>query len=237
MRIRSLESLDLELAWRHLLFRMRRFIDVPDRLPFEVLDRTSEGSPTLEQEHHLRPIELVVASKASGVFRPFVRMSPVDLLLYQALVDALASDLEQALGPRERILAYRQDLSGNDDPFFGSPSWTDFMTSVRTELQPTTPPPSPFAPRSTATNTHVLTTDISSFFVYIDVDELERRLLVVTNRTDVARDLGTFLRALQQLGVRGLPQGVPASSPLGNFYLRDLDSTLSSPDRSPALGG
>lgn len=226
VRVRSLASLDVELAWRHLLHRARRAADVPDRLPFEVLDRITDSSPSLATEHHLRPVHLVMATKASGVFRPFVRMSAVDRLLYQALVDALARDIEQALGPRDRIFAYRQDLSGADDPFENSPTWRDFMASVRARLDfDTRVPFSPFA-RTQQAQGYVLTTDVASFFIYIDVDELERRLLAVSDHTDVVRDLGTFLQGLQQLGVRGLPQGVPSSSPLGNFYLHELDQAL-----------
>lgn len=229
MRIRSLDTLDLELAWQHLLFRTRRFIDVPDRLPFEVLDRTSDGLPRLEREHHLRPVHLVMATKASGVFRPFVRMSPIDLLLYQALVDALAPDLEDALGRRDRVFAYRQNLDREDDPFGGTPSWTDFMASVRSALKGPVSP-NPFLAFLAEPSGYALTADVSNFFVYIDIDELERRLLAATSQPAVVRDLGEFLRALQQLGVRGLPQGVPPSSPLGNFYLHDLDEELRSAD-------
>ncbi len=192
---------------------MRRFIDVPDRLPFEVIDRLTNGSPHLSHAHHLRPVMTVMATKRSGTVRPFVRLSPVDLLLYQALVDAISPDLENALGSRERVFAYRLDTTGSDDPFAGSPTWDDFMTSVRQILD---------ADRYT----HVLTGDIASYFVYVDTDELERRLLAVCSNEGAVRDLGDLLRAWQQLGAHGLPQGVPPSSPLGNFYLAPLDRML-----------
>src|SRR4051812_34460867 len=106
---------------------MRRFNDVPDRLPYEVLERISDGHPELEREHHLRPALLVMATKGSVTVRPFVRLSPVDLLLYQALVDALAPDIEHALGDRTRVLAYRQNVAGHENPYEGSPTWTAFM--------------------------------------------------------------------------------------------------------------
>ncbi len=192
---------------------MRRFIDVPDRLPFEVIDRLTSGSPRQLPDPHLRPVMTVMATKGSGTVRPFVRLSPRDLLLYQALVDAIAPDLEEALGSRERVFAYRLDTSGADDPFAGSPQWDDFMTSVRNTLK-------------AGKFTHVLTGDVASYFVYVDVDELERRLLAVCSNDAAVRDLGELLRTWQYLGVRGLPQGVPPSSPLGNFYLSPLDRML-----------
>jgi hypothetical protein len=62
----------------------------------------------------------------------------------------------------------------------------------------------------------------------VDIDELERLLLEVSSRALVVRDLCALLRAWVGLGVRGLPQGVPPSGPLGNLYLRPLDETLAS---------
>lgn len=224
MRVRSLEELDLDLAWRRVLWRMRRFIDVPDRLPYEVLDRVSAGSPRLEPEHHLAELQLVMATKGSGTARPFTRVNPTDLLLYQALVDALAPAIEASLGPRDRVFAFRQDLTGNENPYFNSPTWSDFMSSVRARLAASTPA-SPFARRGRSA-LYALTADITSYFVYIDIDELERRLLAVSDRPIVVRDLGDLLRTWRQLGVRGLPQGLPPSSALGNLYLSRLDGVL-----------
>lgn len=105
VQLRSLDMLDLPLAWRRLLFRVRRFIDVPDRLPFEILDRLTEHRLSLRADHHLRPVHTVMATKGSGTVRPFARLSPLDLLLYQALVDALAPDIEAALGRHDRVFA------------------------------------------------------------------------------------------------------------------------------------
>jgi hypothetical protein len=215
VEIRSIETLDLPLAWRRILFRIRRFIDVPDRLPFEVLDRLTSGSPQLGADHHLRPITTVMATKGSGTVRPFVRISPSDLLLYQALVDAVAIDLEAALGSPSKVFAYRLDTTGAEDPFANTPKWSDFITSVREEL-------------ATGQHTHALSGDIASYFVYIDIDELERRLLEACSDTTAVRDLGDLLRGFRQLGIRGLPQGVPPSSPLGNFYLSSLDRAFES---------
>lgn len=72
----------------------------------------------------------------------------------------------------------------------------------------------------------MLTTDVSGYFMHIDVDELERSLLAHDSPTDVVRDLGDLLRNWRLLGIRGLPQGVRASSPLANFYLTPLDALL-----------
>jgi hypothetical protein len=213
MQLRSLDRLDFDLAWRRVLFRMRRFIDVPDRLPYEVVNRVTNGSPRLDHDHYLRPINLVMATKGSGTVRPFVRLSPIDMLLYQALVDALAPEIEAALGHRDRVFAFRLNLEGAENAFQGSPSWTDFMGAVRDRLEE-------------EQRAYVLTIDVANFFIHVDTDELERRLLEVGGRSDVVRDLGQVLRGWRQFGVRGLPQGVPPSSALGNLYLSKLDRAL-----------
>src|SRR5439155_11160335 len=208
-----LDRLDFDLAWRRVLLRMRRFIDVPDRLPYEVVERVTDGSPRLDSVHYLRPIYLVMATKGSGTVRPFVRLSPIDMVLYQALVDALGPEMEDALGRRDSVFAFRLHLDGADNPFQGTPSWTDFMGAVRDRLEE-------------KQRAYVLSIDVANFFLHVDIEELERRLLEVGGPSDVVRDLGQVLRGWRQFGVRGLPQGVPPSSPLGNVYLSKLDRAL-----------
>ena len=114
MRIRSFDQLDLRLAWQRVLnCAQGGSLDLPDRLPFEVMARLyGEAGPPLRHEHHLAPVTLVMSSKKSGTTRPFVRLDPVDVLLYQALVDALAEDIERSLPSRDKVFAYRQALDG-----------------------------------------------------------------------------------------------------------------------------
>ncbi len=207
------------MAWRRLLFRMRRVIDVQRRLPFEVVDRLFEGSPTVSRDHHLGAVITVMGTKGSGTVRPFARVPSYDLLLYQALLDAVAPDLEAALGARNRVFGYRLAPANAEDPFADSPKSGDFISSVRAALK-------------SGRYSHALTGDITSYFVYVDVDELERSLLAVCSNSDAVRDLGALLRGWQRLGIRGLPQGLPPSSPLGNFYLAGLDAMLESESAS-----
>lgn len=154
-----------------------------------------------------------MSTKGTGTARPFVRVDPVDLTLYQALVDALAPTIENALGDHGSVFAYRQNLDGDADPFRGSPVWSDFMLSVRRVLEGDW---YPFA----------LTADIASYFVYIEIAELERLLLGYGGSPPVVDDLMTLLNTWRGMGVQGLPQALPPSSPLGNFYLVKLDELL-----------
>src|SRR2546422_1235085 len=136
MRLRSRDELDTSKSWRRVLHWARRRMDVPDRLPFEVAERLYAGGPTLDEEHHVQPLTLVMATKGSGTVRPFVRLPVIDMFLYQALVDALAPAIEGALGPRDRIYAYRQTVDDTqDDQFSGGPRWTDFNSAARARLE------------------------------------------------------------------------------------------------------
>jgi hypothetical protein len=129
------------------------------------------------------------------------------------LVDQLASTIEHSLGPREKVFAYRQTTGNEPNAYAGSPGWADFMASVRETLQ-------------ADSARYALTADITNFFLYVDVEELERLLLERGGAGPVVRDLGALLRTWEGFGVKGLPQGIPPSSALGNFYLTSLDEML-----------
>src|SRR5262249_9116293 len=147
---------------------------------------------------------VVMATKGSGTVRPFVRLNLIDLLLYQALVDALAPTIEGALLERDCVFAYRQSQdSGESDPFAGSPRWTEFMAAARSRLE-------------ASPDAYCVRADISGYFMQVDATELERSLLEAGASGPLARDVGELLRLWDVLGVRGLPQGIQPSSPLGN---------------------
>jgi hypothetical protein len=216
VQVRSVDTLDFDLAWRRVLtWAQGGVMDVPDRLPYEVLSRVyKDNPPTIRPEHHLSPVTLVMSSKASGTSRPFMRTSPRDILLYQALVDRLATDIEAALPPRNVVFAYRQNLEFHHNTFAGTPSRTEYHRRIGTILDDFFGSP------------YSLTADIAGYFFHIDIDELEKLLLTISGETDVVSDLSELLRAWQTLGVRGLPQGLRPSSPLGNLFLLPLDRLL-----------
>lgn len=216
MIIRSYDTLDLPLAWKRILRWAREGqLDVPDRLPFEVLSRLfGPRGPTLRKEHHLNPVTLVVSPKKSATSRPLARLSPVDLTLYQALVDRLAPEIEAALPPRDVVFAYRQALGREHDAFAGSPNRDSYAKRVGELL---------------LFDEHVgyaLTADIAGYFLHVNIDELERLLFSISTQVDVVRDLAELLRGWEMLGIRGLPQGIRPSCPLGNLYLSRLDQIL-----------
>lgn len=189
-------------------------MDVPDRLPFEVAARFWGSTPALPENHQVQGVERVPATKpGQATVRPFVRVHPRDMLLYQSLVDAMRDPIEQTLGPPEQVLAYRIAPLDEDDPSAGSPRWTDFNITLH-QLA------------ADALDGYVIEADVASYFLNISVTQLERRLLEAGCDGGAVRDLGALLAGWASQGVRGLPQGCPPSSPLANFYLSPLDNFL-----------
>ena len=168
----------------------------------------------MQQHHEVRPVLVVVSSKKSGTFRPFARLDPRDLVLYQALVDQLAPAIEEALPPRELVAAYRQSADDSDDAFAGVLTNDEFKAGLSASIK-------------ASGRVYVLQTDISGYYLGIRSERL-RQLLEASDRADVVEDLIAALERWQELGVRGLPQGVGPSSPLANVYLASLDRLLGS---------
>lgn len=189
-------------------------MDVPDRLPYEVLDRIhGDEGPSVRRYHEPQRAQLVISSKKSGTVRPFVRVKPTDLVVYQTLVDQLAPAIENALPPRRYVGAYRQVVVPGDEAFHRAPSNDEFRVAIRDAV-------------SAAGNIYVLESDISGYFLSVRLPRLSEALLAASDRADVVYDLIDMLGQWQRSGVRGLPQGIRPSSPLGNYYLASLDSMM-----------
>jgi hypothetical protein len=215
MEFRSFSSLNASQAWRRVRsWAQSRSMDVADRLPYEVLDRIyGDEGPPIRRYHEPQRAQLVISSKKSGTVRPFVRVRPTDLVVYQALVDQLAPAIENALPPREYVGAYRQVLTGGDAAFHSNPSNDQFRVTIRDAI-------------AASGSTYVLESDISGYFLGVRLRRLSDALLTASDRADAVYDLVEMLQRWQQSGVRGLPQGIRPSSPLGNFYLASLDSAM-----------
>jgi hypothetical protein len=148
-------------------------MDVPDRLPYEVFDRLyGDTGPELRRYYEPQRAQLVISSKKSGTVRPFVRLRPTDLILYQSLVDRLAPAIEGALPPQRLVGAYRQVLTAGDDAFQGKPTNDEFRVSIRDAVA-----------KSGAS--FVLESDVSGFFLGIRLGRLRDALLSVSDHADV----------------------------------------------------
>src|SRR5450755_2649884 len=189
-------------------------MDVPDRLPFELADRLWSGQPQVRREHEVQPVQLVMATKiGTQTIRPFVRPHVRDMLLFQALIDALRSSIEAALPGRDTVFSYRLSEGSVDDPLAGTPQWRDFHETSTLGV----------AENPTA---YVIRGDLSSFFLTVGLIRLRQDLLELGGNGSAVRDLHDLLQAWRGQGVRGLPQGLPLSGPLANIYLQQLDRVL-----------
>lgn len=213
--LRSLDHLDLDRSWVRVLSWVRRRIgDVPDRLQYELAERLWGGSPELQRSHDVQPAHLVQATKGGlQTVRPFVRAHARDVLLYWALVDAASVVVEQSLGSSDRVFANRWTDVSEDVTPAPHPNWSAFEQRIEEEAR-------------ARPNAYILRADVTSFYMAISMDRLVRVLLELGVPSAVTTDLHLLLTAWHAQGIRGLPQGLPPSSPLANAYLRFADQLL-----------
>ena len=167
------------------------------------------------------PSPLITAEvpKPSRMTRPGSIMSPLDRLVYQALVDHMAPIVDTQLDG-ERVFSYRLM---DPDPSFQmfherSESYGVFKDKV-TNLS------------ISGQFTHSISTDISSYFMHLNHHVLENLLTEAGISEGVVRLLvKSMLETWSGRFTYGIPQGVFASDLLGNFYLSTLDTFLASQD-------
>lgn len=214
MQVRSIDRLDLDAAWRRVLSGIRNQ-ELVDRLPFEVTNRLVNAGyadlTSLTAEVSPGAPTVYFAPKESRTLRPFVALSPRDLLLYQALVDQVTPALLSVLPPEDVVFAYRPTDLGQSRSIENR-QWSDFQKRARIGLE--------------GRFSHILETDVAGFFLHIKPDVIIRRLLSVGADELVCSDLDDLLRHFAVDGVQGLPQGVAASSALSNLALLPLDREM-----------
>lgn len=218
MRLRTLADLDLRAAWTRTMSAVRRE-DLADRLPFEVTNRLVNAGhrDVLQMVAEFSPGAPIVyfAPKESRTLRPFVALSPRDLLLYQALVDRSVVEIRSALPPDDVVYAYRptdRDAAASIE----NRSWSDFQHRARAGLE--------------SGSSHILETDIAGFFLHIRPQTIVQRLLSVGVDESVSLDIGDLLGHFLVDGVHGLPQGLAPSSALSNLALMPLDRSFADDD-------
>ncbi len=205
MKLRSLHQHNDELAWQRVLAWSRNALDIPDRLPFEIHDRLGE-KPDITRSYFPSQAHVVMASKKSGTFRPFVRLTPKDSLVYQCLGDTIALSTEKIIGHKSRIAAYRVTDWDAPDPFTEN-SYVDFTERLKKAISQVS---------------FVIRCDITNYYLSIDCDRLIRMLLPKVD-LEICDDLEMLFNSFKLSGVHGLPQGLWTSNLLANYYLHDLD--------------
>jgi reverse transcriptase-like protein len=159
------------------------------------------------------------APKSRLNIRRVALLHPFDLLLYTGLVLALRDDITHARLPQnaDRVFSYRADGAALGLLYSDSPSYSDFKRAVksRADLNP---------------DGFVGITDIADFYPRIYQHRLVNALQAAAglSKQDYIRALEKMLFRFSDGASYGIPIGPPASRPLAEAVLVDVDSTLMS---------
>lgn len=158
------------------------------------------------------------APKSNFTLRHCINIGPVDRLVYQALVDALAAECDAKF--LDCSYAYRL-RSADDAEMYKSfvAQNAAFHGAVRARLQ-------------TDTDAFVVTLDVAQYFENISFSRLHEKLIEL-----IGARVGSLNRLVVDLLIQclnhwspyghvGLPQNLFPSSLLGNVYLHSLDEVM-----------
>jgi len=161
---------------------------------------------------------IVEVPKDGLLSRPIAVMRPQDRVVYEALGDELVGPIDATLS--ESVYSFRLKPSQSHLGLRGLRpqirSWTRFYEVAR-------------ALHADNGYGFALTTDITSYFEYVDIEVLIKELAAVPGIGQSHLELlSKILNSLQRsTDIWGLPQGRTTSSILGNFYLLPLDTAIS----------
>ncbi|MGB8649928.1 MAG: RNA-directed DNA polymerase [Mycobacteriales bacterium] len=214
------DKLDLDAAWRRVL-KQARLDFIPDVLRFEDYKLAwPEMKARIEHELASGPYTpslptLVEVPKDSFMSRPVTMLRIEDRVVYDAILERLIDAIEAALPSEVHSARVRRRKNGSLDERHGVAQWLGFEAAG-------------LALHTGAGYGFMLTTDVSSYFEYVDIKTLIQDLKTLPGvSSPVVDQLSAFLNHLERVSdVWGLPQGHSASSVLGNFYLLPLDRYL-----------
>jgi hypothetical protein len=144
-------------------------------------------------------------------------LHPFDLVFYTALVLALRDDIGSSRLPSDehRVFSYRAEGAAAGFLYNDVPNYRHFKDAVAERVQ-------------NAPESHVGVTDIADFYPRIYQHRLVNALQAATGAAKQR-----YIRVLEKMLARfsenvsyGIPIGPPASRPLGEAVLIDVDSTL-----------
>jgi hypothetical protein len=162
------------------------------------------------------PAMIVEVPKARLATRPIAVLKLRDRVVYQALMRRLAQPIDSFLPEEVRSARLEQSKSERLRMAKQPAAWGAFHRRGR-ELCEEYP------------EVCLLSTDITSYFEFIDLDRLSRDLLDVPGiDREAVKALMRLLRSLtgSTTNLHGVPQGPEVSSLLGNLYLMPIDATF-----------
>jgi hypothetical protein len=207
---------DLESAWKAVLREVGHDA-IPDVLRYEDAKLTwSTLKDVIASDLSTGRIEpqtpqVVEVPKDEFMSRPIARLSLRDRVVYDLMVAPIRQLGEKVLD--EHVFSARYNSKGRRRKS-GVGEWTLFQAKGR-ELY------------ERYDSAFMLSTDVSSYFEYVEIALLIRELKALGVANGLADCLSGFLNGLVRISpVWGLPQGPEASSTLGNLYLQPVDALI-----------
>ena len=215
----AMENLDLELAWSRLI-EDRQDDFFPDPLNHREFrhrldDQLAKIRFALERDEYVPAESIPYDVPKSGFFlRPASYLSTRDRVLYQALIDVMAEDIDAHLSEPDVVFAFRLNKGGQPARMFrpGVARWLQFRKEIRKAYYD-------------EGCEFFINTDVTGYFEGIQHHRLHDLLLGFRVSKDVALMLMKLLSCWSR-DDRGLPQGFDPSSMLGNCYLDPLDKHM-----------
>lgn len=168
--------------------------------------------------HH--PLLTMDVPKDNFCIRPAAVPSLENWIIYDAFTNYIGRNADSKLDAT--VFSYRFSKSGELLP--GVKQWTTFENSFRKAFE------------SSNASAYILVTDIASYFANINLDVLRNNLLTILNGSSKTNErvvnslFNILLTPWAQGPIQsnlGIPQGVDASSIVGNLLLHHVDAEIS----------
>jgi hypothetical protein len=220
--IEIIDELDFEVAFRHLKYDAQYdFIQMPVELA--IFERFSDENIALLKDavrqgtYSISGLRKIWVPKKNFFLRPGSIPILEDRLIFQALVDSVAPNLEKLLPPFKQgvVFSARLNSSLSGDSMF-LPLRDLWISFKKRAIQ--------FCKEPGVT--HVLATDISSYFQNIDLGLLVSLLTSAGIRPSYVRALEEIIKKWANGRSRGLPQMLAPCSLLANIYLSQVDKNM-----------
>ncbi len=213
-------SLDLDGA-KDAVLREARRDEIPDVIrhaDFEV--RWPEVKKEIETQladgtYQPAPAILVEVPKSALATRPIAVLDIRDRIVFEAVMQRLSPAIDDELFEEVHSARVVETKAGWWRPLGQIDAWVKFQRSGRELFEE-------------YDHACMLTTDITSYFEFIDIDLLIEQLNRVHSiDKESVKLLAVLLRGLSRTtNLHGVPQGPEVSSVLGNLYLLPLDAVL-----------
>lgn len=214
------DKLDLDLAWARVKNDSKTDFILSSYL-FQIYERhIKENLAELKEKiaNGYRVSELwdIDVPKPHFVLRPGTVPKIADRIYFQALIDAIAPEVEKKIIPITDNVIFSHRLSEKpDDPFiFRQSLWNEFEQKVRDRFDDG--------------KTVLVVTDIVGFFEHIDFNILKDMLLRFSCDKEIVDSIYEVLKAWKRRTNinRGIPQGLWPTDFLGNIYLDSIDKYM-----------